>query len=436
MLCLPSTPHTAMARLPLPPASAFDPPDSNPDDIAILWEQVCPYRTTSTQCSKISSSGERGRANKRVDNGVGEADLTVSGSIISLSTFSKSKIAPGSSVSNTNPVTSMKFPTITTRCPDFSNIILRSCGIYISTKGPIVPDAFTHFGTEKPLQGYSSLEGLSHANVWVEKDSADLKRIAAEYLHMKGLDLCEEEFATRAKEVFLSGPWRSDEVSLDRQWRADRMIQLVCPPDESRAGWLPPPFLDGHGDVRWSWDVRPDCAYWLSLKGINPEYRHQVPSCTFVRKYITCPYFTIEFKRDGQSKNVAENQVAAAGSLALYNRWRLYTDERKANKILAAEDISNIRHYTLTFVGPAFCVWVLQPTIRDGQWNGCTMTSLLAADCIDEYAVEALIDWVNEIHRWGLSKHGPSCERDVKSILKVSGVRTSNIHEESASHIQ
>ncbi|KAI1130545.1 hypothetical protein F5Y10DRAFT_263057 [Nemania abortiva] len=396
--------------VPLSQTPAFDPPDSNPDDIAILWEQVCP---------------QRGRANKRV----GEADSTVS-SITNLLAFSKPNIAPGSSVSSTDPVTSTNLATITTGHPDFYNIVLNKCGIYIHKKIPIVPSAFVHFDTKKPQEGYSSLQGLANANVWVEKDSVDLKRIAVEYNQMKGLGLSEEEFATFAKEIFLLGPWRSDGVALDGQWRADRMVRLVCPPDEEK-DWLAPPLLDGHGagDIRWSWDVRPDCAYWLSLKGFDPEYGFHVQDCTFVREYITCPYFTIEFTKDGQSENVALNQVAAAGSLALFNRWRLYSDARKADPTLA-EDISNIRHYTLTFVGSLFVFWVLQPTIRDGQWNGCTMTRLVRANCIDEYGVRTLIDWIHEVHLWGLSVHGPRCERDLKSILQAGGVRISNIHED------
>ena len=48
-------------------------------------------------------------------------------------------------------------------------------------------------------------------------DQASLKAITAEYLAMKTFDLCEEEYATFAKE---------------KQWRAERMLQLVCPPNE------------------------------------------------------------------------------------------------------------------------------------------------------------------------------------------------------------
>jgi hypothetical protein len=208
------------------------------------------------------------------------------------------------------------------------------------------------------------------------------------------------------------------------------MLQLVCPP-KAVAHWHIPPLLDieSGGDIDWRWDLRPDCSYWLSLKGFNPKYRFQIQNCTFVRDWITCPYLTIEFKRDGISEDVATAQVAAAGSLALYNRYRLHEEAGKASRNDTQSIDINLRHYGLTFMGPRFIFWVFQISWtgeRQG-WNGCTMTRLCGADCTDEYGVRELVDWINEIHRWGLSRHGPSCERNIKAVLRGSGVRTSDI---------
>ncbi|KAM5357260.1 hypothetical protein ACJZ2D_016446 [Fusarium nematophilum] len=114
----------------------------------------------------------------------------------------------------------------------------------------------------------------------------------------------------------------------------------------------------------------------------------------FVRGSITCPYFTTEFKRDGQGEDAAVKQVAAAGAIALFNRFRLREEACKARPDL--DEDSNIRHYTLTWVGPNFVFWILRP--RDGdQWSGCTMTRLMGADCTDEYGVRQLVDWINRV---------------------------------------
>ncbi|KAK3376216.1 hypothetical protein B0T24DRAFT_699494 [Lasiosphaeria ovina] len=258
---------------------------------------------------------------------------------------------------------------------------------------------------------------------------------------MRGLGLCEEEFATFAKTHFLrGGELRSQSVSEDRRWRADRMLQLVCPPKES-AHWHIPPVIGsaavsaGEPPDLWTWDVRPDCAYWLSLRGFNPRYRFQIQNCAFARDWITCPYLTVEFKRDGESEDVAVRQVRAAGALALFNRWYLLAEARKASKRpddISDDDTAIVRHYTLTFVGHKFVFWVLQPTLdEEGRWAGCVMKRLFGADCTDEHALRELADWVNEIHRSGLSQYGPSCEKDNKCVLNVGGVRTSAVHEGS-----
>jgi len=122
--------------------------------------------------------------------------------------------------------------------------------------------------------------------------------------------------------------------------------------------------------------------------------------------------------------------VAAAGSLALYNRHRLHEEALRISEASwSAEGADNLRHYALTFVGPEFSFWVLRPSPLgiDGKWSGCGMTRLCGADCMDEYGVKELVGWINEINRWGLSSHGPSCERDIKTILRGKGVRTSDI---------
>ena len=96
-------------------------------------------------------------------------------------------------------------------------------------------------------------------------------------------------------------------------------------------------------------NTRPDCSYWLSLAGFNSAYRSELSEVVYVHNdWITCSYFTIEFKKHGQS--------------------------------------------------------------------------LYSSKCMSSYAVKQLEKWINEIHRWGLSQHGASCQRDVKIILEDIGV--------------
>jgi hypothetical protein len=61
------------------------------------------------------------------------------------------------------------------------------------------------------------------------------------------------------------------------------------------------------------------------------------------------------------------------------------------------------------------------------EWQGCTVRELAAGDCTKRSSVKVIVEWINEIHRWGMCVHAPSCENDVKSVLKGMGVRVSQV---------
>jgi len=53
------------------------------------------------------------------------------------------------------------------------------------------------------------------------------------------------------------------------------------------------------------------------------------------------------------------------------------------------------------------------------------MSLLYEAMCTSSLIVRLLEKWINEIHRWGLSEHATSCERDSKIIPGNGGVDVS-----------
>jgi hypothetical protein len=68
--------------------------------------------------------------------------------------------------------------------------------------------------------------------------------------------------------------------------------------------------------------------------------------------WITCPYFTVEFKKHGWSINQATWQAAAAALVALYNRYLLKLAALKVKESEGTEsDKDQLRNYILTFVG-------------------------------------------------------------------------------------
>jgi len=212
-----------------------------------------------------------------------------------------------------------------------------------------------------------------------------------------------------------------------RQWgdleSGSEETNLVTPDKDSY--WDVPPALDESQrvDLDWGFDMRPDCSYWLSLRGFNAVYRAQVQNCAYVIKdRITCPYLTIEFKRDGQV-------AAAAGSVALFNRCRLRkTCVETLSRNWELDDAKTLKHYALKFIGPSYEFWMMSPVLyADGTWNGCTMTRLFGYVRTEAHGVREFANWINEIHRWGMSVHGPACGNDVKTILRGEGIRTSDV---------
>jgi hypothetical protein len=152
--------------------------------------------------------------------------------------------------------------------------------------------------------------------------------------------MCEAEFASFGKERLLKGELRTRELPAVRKYRPERMIELVAKLNIND-NWTEPPMLfPGYSARVYKFDIRPDCAYWLSLQAFNRNWQSRIREYTFVvYRRVTCPYFTIEFKRDDSTPTEAENKVAAAGALALYNRYSLRSQH------LQEEEKAGLRHY-------------------------------------------------------------------------------------------
>ncbi|KAH9827773.1 hypothetical protein Tdes44962_MAKER09620 [Teratosphaeria destructans] len=310
----------------------------------------------------------------------------------------------------------------------FKNCILDPRHITIDAcVRPSLPP-YAHFKTEHPDGPYRALPNFDHAQVFLDIENLDIGAIAKEYACMRTNRLCETEFRTFATETFFRGEKRSSDPPTDRKWRSERMLEFVCAPADD-AHWYAPPVIPQQDKPippradEYSWDIRPDCAYWLSTRGLNPDYVHNVCATTYVyRNWILSPYLTIEFKREDLDNTAAETQAGTAAALALYNRFTLYAKSGSDGQGLLDEVV----HYAMVFTGPDYTIWVVRPNIStDNCWQGCTMSRLTHGDCTTERGVVRLVQWVNEIHRWGLGKHATGVEIHVKMLLQSYGVEVS-----------
>jgi len=330
---------------------------------------------------------------------------------------------------------------------DFGERVLAPRGIQIGELYSM--QAYKHFAVEKAngdrVQYYIGVRNAPKSAVWLEDEGVFVADIMREYECMSQDQMCEAEFASYALQTILKLDPRipfSQQVEEGRYWKTERRIGLVTKPGTNR--WICPPTVgkgrtDSNGvpAADYAFDLRPDCAYWLSLQAFSQIYKVQIGQHTYVmNKKITCPYLTIEFKRDASEETAASNQVAAAGALALYNRFRLRDQSLKLSKQKWNQDhTKSLRHYGMTFGGADYIIWCIRASLtKNYQWAGCRMESVFLGNCRFVDDVRALIDWVNEIHCWGLTVHGPECQKDVKTSMRAleGGFRISDVESMGA----
>lgn len=280
---------------------------------------------------------------------------------------------------------------------------------------------------------YRSSERLRDTGVWLEPNENFAEHVARAYRSVIRVKACDAGFVALAHELLLKWDFMDMDptTSKARYWLVQRMIQFK-PKEAAEYNWLwkqPPQLLDG-GPVHISseniFDVIPDVSYWISTKGFSLPTRSIAWKFVLVCRLerITCPYFTVDFeKRSDEVTLKATNRVAVAGSRALYNRWLLRDRRVKTEKReWTAADWSCMRHYALTMDGSDFWFWCLQPheeALSGNKWTGCRMKFLYQADCTYSHKVEDICDWLNEIHKWGLTEHALSCQDDIEIVGEV-----------------
>ncbi|KAM0798185.1 hypothetical protein BDR22DRAFT_823535 [Usnea florida] len=390
--------------------------DTDPRETKFLWEEVSMALEMAKGKQKVST--KRGQA--AVSNPSSSRDETQSNSEPVSASLSKSKkIGP--------------------KHVEFRDLILRPRGITIKREDSVRVEA--HFEVDKPdgvrSTWYVMKRKAASSPLWLDIEKSTIDEIMKVYAFYIKEHLVEAEFATYSKEVF----FKMDPnviTTKTKEWRSRRMIELVAKSRDTEYWSSPPEIVQSDATLspntyNYDFDIRPDCSYWISVNGFSQATMQVVEDQCFVLKGdMTGSYTTIGFKKDLESLDEAENQVAAAGSRVLYNRFLLKVRcMKKARRTLKQTDFKHIRHYGATMTGAKFRIWCIQPLVsEDFQWKGCDMISLSSGNCAErEYDVKMLMDWINEIHCWGLTVFAPEYEADIKlaALSRCSGPRISDI---------
>ena len=304
--------------------------------------------------------------------------------------------------------------------------------------------AYAHFDVKEPppphmtqQDYYTNVRSVPKSTIWVETDNAFIKYVQETYTEMIQWKMCEAEFATYAKEELLKRNKSLDKSS--RHFQAMRLVELVNKPGRKTPNWVPPPLTEAPSAANeFAFDIRPDCAYWVSLQGTDQKLRYIIESIVHtICGNFASPYFTIEFKKDDQESEVALNQLAGASALALYNRFCLRQKRFLQEDTWTTRRTRVLRHYGLTMQGEEYTVWCTRPTLNDDfTWAGCEMEKIGYGKCNRDHDIRELIYWINEIHCWALTKHAPRVEKDIKWKIEArrkekGGSRPSDIGDDS-----
>ncbi|KIX09701.1 uncharacterized protein Z518_00782 [Rhinocladiella mackenziei CBS 650.93] len=356
----------------------------------------------------------------------------------------RSNVTPKStlptSVSTTSAPRTEVPKTATVRDADFKYTQLIPRGVEICEyENPNLDGAYGHFGSKRPSNPAESREFYRSVvqkalagradrdiddSIFLPMDTNFVKSVLTAYGRMGKAGVSEAWFKGYACQKLFVGPYAVLEDDTERQLCAVLCPEVSLKPSSStsRCIWHAPPIISNQPPSKpFSFDTRADCQFWLSDKIINPEYRTHAKHFVHLKDLGTfCPYFSIEFKATTGDRQVADNQIAVDGLVSLFNRYRL--------KVLAfphstQKQFKLVRHYGLTMEKDHWTVWLFQPkTAKKATWAGCTVRILHTGSCETEEEVVTLLEWINEIHRWGLCEYALGCEEDVKEILsKNSG---------------
>lgn len=319
----------------------------------------------------------------------------------------------------------------------FESQILSKRGITIvhSVKHIKSGTVWKHFRTSRPLpstaeekDAYRSIPGLENINIWVSTHRDFLEMVEIEWASLLEYELNDSEHEVRAYDMLLKREPRKPGISKTNKFSTERMIKFNMEPIPEEP-WKAPPILpeeDKAEPVELLCDIMPDCAYWVSVETFGREFENQMSKIrdyVYVAQHrILCTYFSIEHKPNGEDALKEKHQIATAAAIVLYNRYELRKcGLEKSGELWTERNTSVLRHYGLIITRNEYSFWVIRARIaKDGVWQGCQMERLVRGclarggylDMQDQIKIFA--QWLNEVHRWGLTVHAPAVYEDIR----------------------
>lgn len=349
--------------------------------------------------------------------------------------------------------TSEKVPRDVPRVTDknFCTVVLPAYRIDVSTGfvGRQLDGPYAHFGTtavppgppglnkEEIVSWYRREHKQEDSTIWLQLDNENTEMVALQYQLMVVAGEQAAKFAFYGKIAFLCQDLTLVSASMRRTRTAYYKMEWAPQPDPEKHLHCPPLQNDDQSKP-FPFENKPDLAFWLPIGMFKRRNRQLVKDVFHVvpKAQVTAPYFTVEFKKDGEDLEAAVNQLAASAALALYNRVRLRARRHHSFNFRGAwqsAQFDDLVHYGIAFAADVAYVYKAVPQIRQSDsgseddletslaqvWAGCTLNLLLEIRIETPEDVVELRGWINEIQNWELRKYAGAFMLDVKGIMQA-----------------
>ncbi|KAK5633470.1 hypothetical protein RRF57_009184 [Xylaria bambusicola] len=266
--------------------SHINPVATDPAYITRLWRNVMAYNT-ETQSSK----GER-RQGTRGKKALSITETTTSTVLTSVSRRELSWSTP-----------SRKAPAAKVGDFDFQETVLASYGITIDREY-LSNSMYDHLNlselklAEDRMGRWDHYQSTFKVNIWLKPEPERLVRIQEEYDAMKGFACNEAEYQFYALSEILLNQRRWPEM-LDgdsKSLEPVRMVELGQKPSPNTIKWQAPlRIFDTAFGKQYEWDIRPDCAYYISLLAFEESLRPSVQKFVSVfQERALSPYLRVQ----------------------------------------------------------------------------------------------------------------------------------------------
>lgn len=312
--------------------------------------------------------------------------------------------------------------------PGFETAVLAPRGIDISTATLSCHNAFQHFNTTPPdasaprTTHYQAVAGLRNIpdTMWLAAgDPNTAKRIVADYALLHRDKYPPEEWAATAQEQLLKTAGLQPRTAEQAAVAPMRLLGQSFQPDrDGEPSALQQP-ISGAASTRSSSSSREPAARPASLLKadltLSVSY-HLAAGCLGAASGLSASqlanYAPLRHRRACFPYLVAH--ITGCDSVASLQRSRHLLAAAGAVELFGRSPTAATL-YGLVLGGVRFEIWELAPKCVD-EWRGSSSRKVANGVLDEEEDVGALMDWLNEIHRWGNTVHANACAQAIRVL--------------------